>query len=115
MANKISAVRLAVTIGNDAIDAKDFLIYLLEGNPAIVIDAYEAYIGGNAKSRAIAEAQAHVTQFRAHYPRVWSWLAAGEKVNAIKALREVTGMGLKEAKDECDKALQLAYDAGILK
>jgi len=33
---------------------------------------------------------------------VIEWMNKGEKINAIKKLREITGLGLKEAKDACD-------------
>ena len=35
--------------------------------------------------------------------KVWSLLNSGNKIEAIKAYREMTGLGLKEAKDEIDR------------
>jgi hypothetical protein len=34
---------------------------------------------------------------------VWSWLQQGKKIQAIKVYRELTGVGLKEAKDAVER------------
>ncbi len=114
MTKSTSPVRLAVNISNDTVNAKHLLIYLLEMNPQVVVTAYEGYMGGAEAAATVTEDTIHVSEFRRHYPHVFRWLVVGEKVAAIKALREATGLGLKEAKDACDEVLERAYRSKII-
>lgn len=49
--------------------------------------------------------QYHEAPHSAAQTEAFKWLRQGNKIEAIKAYREVTGLGLKEAKDAVD-ALQ---------
>src|SRR6056300_588611 len=57
-------------------------------------------------SAAGAEAAAEKTEFDVHLSA-----AGDQKVNVIKAVREITGLGLKEAKDLVDAAPKVVKEA----
>ena len=54
--------------------------------------------GGGGPAAAAAPAEEEQTEFTVHL------VAAGDKIKTIKAVREVTALGLKEAKDLVDGA-----------
>lgn len=59
---------------------------------------------GSDGAIAPAGASHSPTKLPSELPReVVAALAAGRKIDAIKAYREATGCGLKEAKDACDE------------
>jgi len=62
--------------------------------------AMPAAAGGGAAAAA-APVEEEQTEFTVHL------LAAGDKIKTIKAVREVTSLGLKEAKDMVDGAPQV--------
>ena len=59
-----------------------------------------------AGAEAGAEAAAEKTEFDVHLSA-----AGDQKVNVIKAVREITGLGLKEAKDLVDAAPKVVKEA----
>ncbi|MDC6487003.1 50S ribosomal protein L7/L12 [Methylophilaceae bacterium] len=59
-----------------------------------------------AGAAAGAEAAAEKTEFDVHLSA-----AGDQKVNVIKAVREITGLGLKEAKDLVDAAPKVVKEA----
>ena len=59
-----------------------------------------------AGAAAGAEAAAEKTEFDVHLSA-----AGDQKVNVIKAVREITGLGLKEAKDVVDAAPKVVKEA----
>lgn len=68
------------------------------------VSAAAAVVAGPAAAGAAAEEEK--TEFDIHL------ISAGEKkVNAIKVVREITGLGLKEAKELVDKAPSVIKEA----
>ncbi len=68
----------------------------VKASAAVAVAAAPAAGAGAAP----AEAEAESTEFDIHLDAV----PADKKIGVIKAVREITGLGLKEAKDICDAA-----------
>ncbi len=76
------------------------LVKVLEekfGVSAVAV-AVPAAASGGAAGAAVAPAEEEKTDFTVHL------VAAGDKIKTIKVVREVTSLGLKEAKDLVDSA-----------
>jgi ribosomal protein L7/L12 len=92
--NKIAAIKRVRELTDMGLkEAKDYVESLPSGQPAP--------IAVRTSSTSIADAQ--------NDPEVRAQLAAGHKILAIKRVRELTGLGLKEAKDLVE-ALQARGD-----
>jgi len=84
---------VALTIGK-AVELRDYLkeVYKIEPAGGGVVMAAPAAGGGGA---AVAEKPAEKTEFTVSL----DGFDAAKKINVIKVVREITGLGLKEAKD----------------
>ena len=88
--NLIEAIKLLRTSGIGLKEAKD---------------AVQAHMGGQpvaAPKSTPARGFAAVTGFQTLPPDVTAALQRGEKIEAIRLMREQTGLGLKEAKEAVD-------------
>lgn len=78
-----------------------------------VIDGMEKNVAAYPpKTTLAAERPSTVSISREAMSQVFSYLRAGNKIEAIKLYREQTGLGLKEAKDAVD-GLEKAVNAGL--
>ncbi len=92
--NKIAAIkRVRELTGMGLKAAKDYV----ESLPSVPLDAARRAAGG----APVDSGGAHLADLSAD-PEVRALLAAGNKIAAIKRVRELTGMGLKAAKDFVD-------------
>src|SRR6056300_520542 len=72
----------------------------------LITEMEEKFGVSAAGAAAGAEAAAEKTEFDVHLSA-----AGDQKVNVIKAVREITGLGLKEAKDLVDAAPKVVKEA----
>lgn len=72
---------------------KTILIQIAKTNPQIVVDAVDS-LQGKGKYPNVST-------------KVTDLLLAGQKISAIKQHRQDTGLGLKEAKDAVEAAIQV--------
>lgn len=100
-----NAVEVAFALGNGTLDAPRILMAVLSANPDAVLDAANA--GKNTAAYNAVEA------FADEYPSVWAFLKEGRVVDAIRRMREITGLGLKEAKDKVDAIRDVGSQAGF--
>jgi large subunit ribosomal protein L7/L12 len=70
------------------------------------VKAQAAAVAVAAPAGAAAEAAPEATEFEVTLATV----PADKKIGVIKVLREITGLGLKEAKDLCDAAPKVVKD-----
>lgn len=134
-----STVRCAAAIATaEEFALRELALQLLEQYPDYVRQAMKAIFEADANVRPVDEPktlgqllraklrmpneyrvdevmQMNLTQFKGVYPSAYQYVLNGEKVNAIKNLREATGFGLKEAKDCIDAVWAVAYVKGLIR
>lgn len=70
------------------------------------INRYSAPVFADEVKRDASPLEQRVIPAALHDKELQKYMNAGEKVHAIKRLRELTGAGLKEAKDTIDQLAQ---------
>ena len=82
------------------------LVKAIEEKFGVSAAAMAAPAGGGGAGGAAAPAAEEQTEFTLHLTEI-----GGNKVSVIKAVREITGLGLKEAKDLVDGAPKAVKEA----
>lgn len=89
------------------IDYRTIVVKLAKKNPALFNSLYAELVADNKRVAQPVDPDAVTLRTIYHH------MENGHKVDAIKAMRVISGMGLKEAKDTIDNAMeQLAAEFG---